>query len=111
METLVTTPDAENWPAARRRGTMCAMRLAVVSIVGLLLAACDASPEERAHDLCSAVCNCMSASPAVREACIADCVPDVPADLPDECIGCVYQYSQTCGDLFSQCFDNGQACD
>jgi len=79
------------------------MRLVVVSIVGLLLGACETSPEQQARDLCTAICNCMTASPALVEECIADCVPDVPVTLPDGCIDCIYQYSQSCSDLESHC--------
>jgi hypothetical protein len=87
------------------------MRLVVASMLGLLLAACEPSPEQQANDLCTAVCSCMSSSPALVTECVADCVPNVPADLPDACVDCVYQYSQTCGSLFAQCFGNGQPCD
>lgn len=75
------------------------MRLAVVSFVCLLAAACDTSPEQEARDLCTAVCDCMTASPALVNACIDNCVPNVPTTLSDACVMCVYQYSQTCSDL------------
>lgn len=73
------------------------MRL-VVSFVVLLAWGCDTSPEQEARDLCTAVCRCQFASPAQVDACIEDCAPDVPA-LPDECIDCIYTYSQSCSDL------------
>lgn len=82
------------------------MRLVVVSFIGLLAAACDPSPEQQARDLCNAVCDCTSASPAMVAACVDECVVDIPATLPDDCVQCIYQYSQTCGDLFEQCIDS-----
>ena len=78
------------------------MRLVVVSIVGLL-AACTPSPEQQARDLCTAVCECESASPTIVSACIEQCVPVVPTTLPDGCIDCIYQYSQSCSDLEAKC--------
>jgi hypothetical protein len=50
----------------------------------------------------------MTASPALRNACIEDCVPNVPTTLPDSCLECIYQYSQSCSDLELHCED---ACD
>ena len=78
------------------------MRLVVVSIIGLL-AACNTPPEQEARDLCTALCNCMTASPTLRDECVAECIPDVPAMLPDDCINCIYQYSQSCSDLEAHC--------
>ena len=81
------------------------MRLVVVSFVGLLAAACDPSPEQQLRDVCTAVCDCQFTSPATINACIDDCVTDTPSAPPQACVDCVYQYSQSCGDLFSECID------
>jgi hypothetical protein len=79
------------------------MRLVVVSFVVLWAAACDPSPEQQARDVCTAVCDCTSASPSQVNACVDECVEEIPAALPQACVQCVYQYSQTCSDLFEEC--------
>jgi len=81
------------------------MRLVVVSFIGLWATACDPSPEQEARDVCTAVCQCQSASPAQVDACTAECVSEVPTPLPDGCIDCIYQYSQSCADLSARCSD------
>ncbi len=86
------------------------MRLVVVSIVGLCLAACEVSQEQRANDVCTAVCNCFTMVPAENEECVAECVDEAPP-IPDACLDCVYTYSQTCGALLEQCFEEDQPCD
>ncbi len=78
------------------------MRLVVVSFVVLFATACDQSPEQRAADVCTAMCDCNSASPANVNACIDECVQLLPPPS-DECLQCAYQYSQTCGTLVDQC--------
>ena len=40
---------------------------------------------------------------SVDECVAGDCMAAVNAT--DECVSCVYTYSQTCGDLFDECFD------
>jgi hypothetical protein len=83
------------------------MRLVVVSLLGLVVAACDPSPEQQARDVCTAFCDCSSSSPARVEACIVECVDDIQQiTLPPACVECVYTYSQTCGDLFQQCIES-----
>ena len=83
--------------------TIFAMRLVVVSIVGLL-AACEVSPEQRAEDVCTAVCQCTFALPSQVDTCVDSCVPNVNT-VSDECLDCVYTYSQTCTQLFAMCED------
>ncbi len=77
---------------------MRSMRLVLVMFVALWAAACNVSPEQEARDLCTAVCNCTTASPAKAAECVEECTPEVPA-LPDDCIDCIYTYSQSCSDL------------
>jgi hypothetical protein len=87
------------------------MRLVVVSLVSLLVAACDQSPEQRATDVCTAACDCTSALPGQVQSCITECIDDAPTTIPDECLECVYTFSQTCADLFTTCFVNDGPCD
>jgi hypothetical protein len=90
---------------------MSPMRLVVVSIVGLLLAACEVSPEQRARDVCTAACDCVETTPSKVELCVTMCIAQAPAMIPDACLDCVYQYSQSCTNLFQQCFAQDMACD
>jgi hypothetical protein len=75
-------------------------------VIAVLAGACDPSPAQQGRDVCTALCDCTSASPSRVNACIEECVMDVPATLPQACVDCVYQYSQTCGDLFEQCIES-----
>lgn len=86
------------------------MRLVVVSIVGLL-AACTPSPEQRATDVCTAICDCMSGLPSEVQSCTTECTDEVTFTIPDACLDCVYTYSQTCSDLFATCFVDQGPCD
>ena len=87
------------------------MRLVVVSLVGLLAAACDQSPEQRATDVCTAICDCTNDLPCEQQSCTTECIGEVTFTIPDACLDCVYTYSQTCADLFGLCFDDDQPCD
>ncbi|HEY5926979.1 MAG TPA: hypothetical protein VIV11_35070 [Kofleriaceae bacterium] len=79
------------------------MRLVVVSFV-LGLAACNTPPEQEARDLCTVICKCATASPTRIELCVEECTEDIaPLSLPDACVECVYQYSQSCGDFEAHC--------
>lgn len=79
------------------------MRLAWVTVVVGVLAACDTAPEQERRDVCTAFCDCETGTPFALESCITDdCLPAVPA-VSDACLDCVYTYSQTCGELFNQC--------
>lgn len=84
------------------------MRLVVVSFVVLLAAACDVSPEQASRDVCTAICECeTNGLPSQVEGCVDTCMPIFP-DVSDECLTCVYTYSQSCSDLERECED---ACD
>jgi hypothetical protein len=80
------------------------MRLVGMSfVVGLLAVGCDASPEQQRRDVCTAYCECETSTPLALEGCITDtCLPLLPS-ASEDCVSCVYTYSQTCGDLFDQC--------
>lgn len=82
------------------------MRLVMAWFVVGVLAACNPTPEQEAHDVCQALCDCRETLPSKVNACIEQCVPQVPATLPDECVTCVYTYSQSCGELISQCIND-----
>lgn len=81
------------------------MRLVVMSFVVGVLAACTQSPEQKATDLCTAVCDCEETLPSKQTACVDTCVTNAPSTISDDCITCIYTYSQSCGDLESQCKD------
>lgn len=74
------------------------MRLVMVSFAVLLAWGCDTPPEQEARDVCTAFCRCQTASPAKIDACVDECAGELPA-LPDECVDCIYTYSQSCSDL------------
>lgn len=79
------------------------MRLAWVSFVVGLLAACEVPPEQQRRDVCTAYCDCSESTPLARERCITDqCLPNVPA-VSEACLDCVYTYSQTCSELAREC--------
>jgi len=81
------------------------MRLVVVSLIVLVAAGCDPSPEQAKRDVCTAVCECeTNGLPSQVESCVEQCVPLVP-DISDECLTCVYTYSQSCSDLENACDD------
>lgn len=79
------------------------MRLIGVSFV-LALVACTVPPEQRARDVCTALCNCVEIGSTQVQACVDDCVPDI-GDVSDDCLTCVYSHSQMCGSLFEDCDD------
>jgi hypothetical protein len=79
------------------------MRLVVVSFVGLLAAACTQSAEQKTEDVCTAFCDCSSASPAKVQECMGTCT-QAPS-FSDACLDCVYTNSQTCAVLFNDCTD------
>jgi hypothetical protein len=81
------------------------MRLVVVSIVGLLLAACDASPEQQHADVIAAVCECATSTPFLFEQCKTEIDPFFDPTPSDECMDCVYANSQTCSTLLDDCVD------
>jgi hypothetical protein len=78
------------------------MRLVVASMIGLLLAACESTPEQKVNDFCTVACECSTASPTQRDQCINACVGVIPS-VTDECLDCVYLHSQTCGELVARC--------
>lgn len=84
------------------------MRLVLVSFVVGVLAACTQSPEQKAQDLCTAVCDCEETLPSKQTECVDKCVQTAPATISDDCINCIYTYSQSCGDLLPQCIDKCQ---
>jgi hypothetical protein len=81
------------------------MRLLAVSLLSLLaVAGCEITPEQRARDVCNALCACVvPGSPSAVERCVVnDCLPDIPP-VSDPCVECVYTNSQRCGDLLDEC--------
>ena len=77
------------------------MRSAGWVLLLVLVGCADDDPLLRARTVCTAYCDC-SASPGAVDACIDDCVPDIPA-VSDDCLQCVYANSQTCAALQSEC--------
>jgi hypothetical protein len=77
------------------------MRLVVLFFV---LTACTVPPEQRAHDVCTAFCDCVEIATPQVDACVADCVPDL-GTVSDDCLTCVYSHSQMCGTIFDDCTD------
>lgn len=75
------------------------MRLVVLV---LALAGCTVPPEQRARDVCTAVCNCLEIGTSQVNQCITDCIPDI-GTVSDDCLTCVYENSQTCSALFQDC--------
>ena len=75
-------------------------------VVCLVAAACNTSPEQERRDVCTAYCECVTSGlPSEVESCIVDdCLPEVPS-VSDACLTCVYTFSQTCSDLFTNCND------
>lgn len=89
--------------AGARRRTMPAMRLVVVSLLLLIAAGCDESPEQASRDVCTAVCQCTTNGlPSQVDRCVTQCMPQF-TDVSDECLTCVYTYSQSCPALFTNC--------
>ena len=64
------------------------------AMAGVLLGGCETGAHD-AQALCTALCDCESTAPAIRDRCIAQCVPQVPAVLPDGCVQCVLTASCT----------------
>jgi hypothetical protein len=82
------------WRVAYRR------RLVVVAI-GMLAGCFEITPEQKARDVCTALCDCLV--PANADRCITEqCLPRLPP-VSDPCLNCVYANSQRCGDLVDQC--------
>lgn len=75
----------------------------VLVLIGLL-AGCDISEQQKARDVCTAVCNCAVSPSQVEECIVEDCLPDLPP-VSDPCLQCVYENSQMCSDLFDDCTD------
>lgn len=80
------------------------MRLHTIAIAMLALgvAACTVPPEQRAHDVCTAVCTCAEVGTANVNTCVDECVPQFP-DVSDDCLTCVYENSATCSKLQTDC--------
>lgn len=71
-------------------------------VLVLALAACTVPPEQRARDVCTAVCNCLEVGTPQINTCITDCIPDI-GNVSDDCLTCVYENSQSCSALFQDC--------
>jgi hypothetical protein len=83
------------------------MRLLGMSIASALLlvvAACEVSPEQRAHDVANAYCSCVEVTPSAIEECTDMLEPQLPP-ISDDCLQCVYQNSATCSKLLDDCDD------
>lgn len=73
-------------------------------VLVLVLAACTVPPEQRARDVCTALCDCTEIGTPQVDACITACIPDI-GTVSDDCLTCVYSNSQMCGTLFAACTD------
>ena len=71
-------------------------------VLVLVLAACTVPPEQRARDVCTALCDCTEITTPQINACITDCLPDI-GTVSDDCLTCVYSHSQMCDSLFADC--------
>jgi hypothetical protein len=79
--------------------------MSIVSALAMVVvAACTVSPEQRAHDVATAYCNCVEIGTSAREECVEMLVPQLPP-ISDECLECVYQNSATCSRLLDDCDD------
>lgn len=81
---------------------MRAMRLVVVAFF-LVAVGCDPSPEQAVRDVCTAFCQCRTVLPSQLDRCVSGCTQQVPA-VSDECLTCTYTYSQSCPELFGDCY-------
>ena len=80
------------------------MRLLVMLWLCVVVAACDASPEQQRRDVSTSFCQCEGAlTPVLLDQCIAEVLPFVDAAPSEECMDCVYLNSQMCSDLSDDC--------
>jgi hypothetical protein len=73
--------------------------------LALVSSACETTPEEKALQACSVLCNCMEAPlPAVQDRCVAKCTDELDVgDLSEQCIACVTANSDKCATLQNVC--------
>jgi len=82
------------------------MRGIVVLVVAALVG-CTQTPQEKAHDVCEAYCNCFEpgALPSTTTTCIEqECLGAVQI-VSDACLDCVFAHDQVCSDLEQDCTD------
>jgi hypothetical protein len=66
------------------------------------VAACTVPPEQRARDVCTAVCNCVEIGTSNQTDCVEMCIPQI-GPISDDCLTCVYENSMTCSKLLNDC--------
>jgi|SRR3954468_24616368 hypothetical protein len=79
--------------------------LLTVCLLGLGLAACEATPEAREEEACRVLCGCrFGPLPALQDQCVAGCMHDIDASqISDSCLACVSSNAEHCAQLERQC--------